>query len=257
MPIPEQIQAEPAGQPLARPESLDRITAKLTPPFRFLGDPRSFQLFDLTDAPKAALEAAGVAPGRYWLTDPEAILAEPGARGIVSRSEWVAIAATSDNPAAKRMELLLTEGYRNFDGGVIAVGLLPTLDPWTPVLPAFLPAGSPVGGYLRRTPARLNGRDGYAYHSAWVRLEVQGVDRPARPILDRELYGCWCAWLIRTGRIPAADAARVRDAQARAQGHADRLETIPDLSAEQRAKRSEVLFRRIAEGQAPIYAGAS
>ncbi len=200
--IPHAAPSSIVPAPVARPEAATAVVAKDSPAFRLLFRPEVVEIFDLTDAPKAALEAAGVEPGTYWLPAATQFCAVPGVNGIRSQDGW-------------KTEDILQYGYNDaITENARSVGWK-LLGAWEEVEAAFCPAGVPAGPLLRRVPVVWQGMGGWRYMTPWEGLRASAAGRPAKATFDRALQGCWIASLIMRGVIqPASDAiiAEKRDA---------------------------------------------
>jgi hypothetical protein len=179
-------------------------------------------LYDLTSAPADVLAAAGVEAGLYWLPVPTQIAAVPGTCGIRAESGWTT-------------QLILQHGYElPAQDARSASGIM--LDAWIDVPAPFASAPGPL---LRSQPVTRNGRAGIRYMTPWESLVSAGPGRPARVVYDRARVGCWIAWLVRTGQIPAAHPAIVAERRSAASERVMRHSLELGLPADVRAARTD------------------
>ena len=208
--------------PVPRPAAATAVEAAPAPAFRLRCLPGVVDLYDLSAAPADVLAAAGVEPGLYWLPVPTQIAAVPGTCGIRAESGW-------------SMQLILQHGYElpaqdaRSAGGIM-------LDAWLDVPAPFAIAPGPL---LRSQPVSRNGRAGIRYMTPWESLVSAGPGRPARVVYDRARAGCWIAWMVRTGQIPAAHPAIVAERRASASERVMRHTMEVGLPADVRSARTE------------------
>lgn len=208
--------------PVPRPAAATAVEAAPAPAFRLRCLPGVVDLYDLSAAPADVLAAAGVAPGLYWLPVPTQIAAVPGTCGIRAESGW-------------SMQLILQHGYElpaqdaRSAGGIM-------LDAWLDVPAPFAVTPGPL---LRSQPVSRNGRAGIRYMTPWESLVSAGPGRPARVVYDRARAGCWIAWMVRTGVIPAAHPAIVAERRASASERVIRHTMEVTLPADVRTARTE------------------
>jgi hypothetical protein len=201
MPMPASAPpGAPTPIPMQRPAAANAVQAKPSPPFRLRFLPTVIGLYDLTDAPAAALAAAGLAPGQYWLPEPTQMAATPGAGGVMSEEGW-------------GVAEILAGGYREVESSIRARGGV-LLDAWIDVRSPYLPTGAADGPLLREQAVTFAGQIGRRYMTPWERLDAAAPGRPARVVFDRTLMGCWIASLVRAGTIPEAHPAIVAEKRA-------------------------------------------
>jgi hypothetical protein len=208
--------------PVPRPAAASAVEAAPSPAFRLRFLPGVVDLYDLTSAPADVLAAAGVEAGLYWLPVPTQIAAVPGTCGIRAESGWTT-------------QLILQHGYElPAQDARSASGIM--LDAWIDVPAPFAAAPGPL---LRSQPVIRNGRAGIRYMTPWESLVSAGPGRPARVVYDRARVGCWIAWLVRTGQIPAAHPAIVAERRSAASERVMRHSLELGLPADVRAARTD------------------
>lgn len=225
MPMPQASTAPTHANPIPmqRPAAVAAVMAKPSAPFRIRLLPTLIGLFDLTDAPKAALDAVGLAPGRYWLPELGSVPAVPGVNGVRADEGW-------------RVADILAGGYSEVEPGVRAQGGV-LLDAWIEVAAPFLPAGVPPGPVLREQPVVWQGGAGTRYLLPWEQMKAVAPGRPAKFSLDRALMGCWIAHLVRSGIAPEAHPSLIEEKRELAGARVERKEAETHLPADMRERR--------------------
>ena len=225
MPMPQTHSAPPLPSPIPmqRPASSVAVQAKPSPAFRLRFLPTVVGLFDLTDAPPEALQAAGLKAGRYWLPEPHQMAAVPGVLGVRAEEGW--------GPAE-----VLSGGYGEPETEIRAQGGV-LLDAWYEVVAPFLPAGAAPGPVLREQAVTYQGQGGRRHMTPWERLDAAAPGRAARVVFNRALMGCWIAQLVRSGVNPEAHAAIVAEKRAAGAERVERKLAEVNLPSDVRDRR--------------------
>ena len=230
--------APPVPTPVAfgRPPSASAFEARPGDAFRLRVLPTQVELWDLRGAPAEALEAAGVSAGLYWMPALSPIFATPGVNGIERQPGWST--ATT-----------LQHGYSLIEQDVAKLGGV-LLDAWHEVAAPFAATPGPL---IREIAVRYNGLSGKRYLTPWEQLVSSGPGRPAALKVDRAICGCWVAWMIRHGQLPAAEPSVVAERQQACAARVERRRSQVNVPADVRESLVSVAADRAAAYQdAPV-----
>ena len=224
--------------PVLAPAGSNAINLKPQAAFRLMFHPGAVELFDLSNAPEAALKAAGVDAGRYWLPSPQYVFAQPGVNGVQSDPTWTTAQ-------------VLQNGYSEAITGAGRDAGMILLDAWHSIPEAFCPANVPAGPVLRSQSVVWHGQGGTRYLTPWEVARATAPNRPAKIEVDRALMGCWIASLVLQGVIHPAAGAIVSERRQALDARVLKKQ-MENLPAEQKEYRVETAKAAAAELDAPV-----